>query len=62
ASTMKAFITAGLEDRLMFGTDNGNVDRVIAAVEELEFLSRLQKEKIFYQNAERFFAMEMISK
>lgn len=62
ASTMKAFITAGLEDRLMFGTDNGNVDKVIAAVEELEFLSRLQKEKIFYQNAERFFAMEKISK
>ena len=52
---MKAFIEAGLEDRLMFGTDNGNVVKVIAAVNELDFLTNQQKEKIFYKNAEGFF-------
>jgi uncharacterized protein len=55
-SIMKTFIDAGLEDRLMFGTDNGDIDKVIAAVKGLPFLSKLQKDKIFYQNAERFFA------
>ena len=53
---MKAFMEAGLEDRLMFGTDNGDIEKVIAAVEALEFLTELQKEKVFYKNAERFFS------
>ncbi len=52
---MKAFIDAGLEDRLMFGTDNGNIEKVIMAVKALDFLSVEQKEKLYYQNAERFF-------
>ena len=52
---MKTFIDAGLEDRLMFGTDNGNVEKIVAAIEALDFLSKEQKNKIFYQNAERFF-------
>lgn len=52
---MKAFIAAGLEDRLMFGTDNGKVEKVVAAVEGLTFLSEMQKNKIFYRNAEHFF-------
>jgi len=56
ANMIKIFVEAGLEDRLMFGTDNGNIDKVIAAVEGLDFLSRNQKNKIFYQNAERFFS------
>ena len=55
---MKAFMEAGLEDRLMFGTDNGDIEKVIAAVEALEFLTELQKEKVFYKNAERFFQTE----
>ena len=52
---MKAFIDAGLEDRLMFGTDNGNIEKVIMAVKALDFLSVEQKRKLYYQNAERFF-------
>ncbi len=56
ATIMKAFIGAGFGDRLMFGTDNGDVQSVIAAVEGITFLSRMQKDKIFYRNAERFFA------
>lgn len=56
ASIMKEFVDAGLEDRLMLGTDNGPVEQVIEAVERLDFLSEKQKDMIFYQNAERFFA------
>jgi hypothetical protein len=52
---MKAFVEEGLEDRLMFGTDNGNIQKVIAAIEALHFLSKEQKDKIFYLNAEHFF-------
>ena len=56
ATIMKEFIESGLENRLLFGTDNGDIKKVISSVEELEFLSEIQKEKIFYRNAERFFA------
>ncbi len=52
---MKEFIDAGLEDRLMFGSDNADIKTCIAAVEKLEFLSAKQKEKIFQLNAETFF-------
>ena len=55
AGLMKSFVQEGLEDRLMFGTDNGNIQKVIATIEALPFLSKLQKDKIFYLNAERFF-------
>jgi len=57
ATIMKTFLAEGLDDRLMFGTDNGDVQRVIAAVEGLTFLSKEQKDNIFYLNAERFFAL-----
>ena len=43
----------------MFGTDNGNVEKVVAAIQALEFLSEEQKDKIFYRNAERFFEKEV---
>ena len=54
---MKTFIDAGLQDRLMFGTDNGNIEKVVEAIEALDFLSKAQKDKIFYRNAENFFKM-----
>jgi hypothetical protein len=59
---VKTFIDAGLEDRLMFGTDNGNIEKIIASVKGLRFLSKKQLDKIFYQNAETFFAPAEISK
>ena len=62
ASIIKAFVGAGLEERLMFGTDNGSIEKVIAAVEALHFLSKEQKDKIFYLNAERFFALTNTTK
>jgi len=55
ALIMKEFIDAGLEDRLLFGSDNADVKTCIAAVEGLEFLSAKQKEKIFHLNAGSFF-------
>ena len=56
SAIMKEFIEAGLEDRLMFGSDNGDIQKTIAAVQNLSFLSDKQKEKIFYMNAEHFFS------
>ncbi len=55
AGIMKAYIDAGLEDRLMFGSDNADIKKCITSVEQLTILSTSQKEKIFYKNAEIFF-------
>jgi hypothetical protein len=55
AVILKQFIEAGLEDRLMFGTDNADIEATVAAVENLPFLSEEQKEKIFWRNAKQFF-------
>lgn len=54
---MKAFHDAGLTSRLMFGTDNGPIDKAVEAVENLDFLSRKEKKMIFYKNAEKFFGI-----
>lgn len=53
---MREFIDAGLEDRLMFGTDNGDIEKIVSSIENLDFLSEKQKEKIYYLNAEHFFS------
>ena len=55
AAVMKEFIDAGLEDRLMFGSDNADIKITIDAVEQISFLTSDQKAKIFYKNAEQFF-------
>jgi hypothetical protein len=52
---MKTFVDAGLEDRIMFGSDNGPIDKTVNAVVALDFLSDEQRAKIFYKNAEKFF-------
>lgn len=54
-SYMKKLIDAGFEDRLMFGSDNGNYDKMIKAINDLDFLTAEQKEKIFYGNAVHYF-------
>ena len=56
ASAMKEMIDAGLEDRLLFGSDNADIKATIDAVDLLDFLSEVQKKKIYYENAERFFS------
>jgi predicted TIM-barrel fold metal-dependent hydrolase len=55
AAVMKEFIDEGLEDRLMFGSDNADIKACINSVEQLDFLTEKQKEKIFHLNAEAFF-------
>lgn len=55
APYMKALIDAGLEDRLMFGSDGGDIAKMIDQVNSLDFLTKGQKEKIFYKNARKFF-------
>lgn len=62
AAIMQLFVEEGLEDRLLFGTDNGDIQKVIAAIESLPFLTKKQKNKIFYKNAERFFAISRHTK
>lgn len=54
---MRQLIQAGLEDRLMFGTDNGDI-RSILDNTDLLTLTPEQKEKILYRNAEKFFSKE----
>ncbi|SDL75887.1 Amidohydrolase [Daejeonella rubra] len=54
---MKSLIDSGFEDRLMFGSDNGDLDKIINSVNELDFLTVEQKEKIFFKNAETFFGV-----
>ncbi len=55
ASIIKGYVDAGLEDRLLFGSDNADIKACINSVEQLDFLSTQQREKIFYLNAMRFF-------
>lgn len=55
AAIMQAFIDAGLEDRLMFGSDNADLIKLVENINGLDFLTEEQKEKIFYRNAETFF-------
>lgn len=56
AGIMQSFIDAGFEDRLMFGSDNGDIEVMIHSVQCLPFLSDEQKDKILYKNAETFFS------
>ncbi len=55
SAVVKQFIDNGLVDRLMFGSDNGEIDVMINSILQLSFLTKEQKEKILYSNAERFF-------
>ncbi len=54
-ATMKVLYDAGLEDRLMFASDNGDIGKMVSAIEELDFLNDVQKDKLFFKNAEEFF-------
>lgn len=56
SKTMKAFIDAGFGQRMMFGSDNADIQVTIKSVMALSFLSDQQKEDILFRNAERFFA------
>ncbi|HYG38520.1 MAG TPA: amidohydrolase family protein [Cytophagales bacterium] len=55
SKVMKQLIENGLEDRIMFGSDNGKIDVMINSINNLDYLTKKQKDKIFYKNAETFF-------
>jgi uncharacterized protein len=57
-SYLKSLVDSGFVDRLMFGSDNGDLGKMITAVNELEFLTYEQKEKIFFTNAQTFFGVD----
>lgn len=58
AGVVKLFIENGLDDRIMFGSDNGDINATIKSISQLTFLTKEQKQKIFYLNAERFFGVK----
>lgn len=55
SEVIKQLIDSGLENRIMFGSDNGNIDVMVSSINDLSFLTEAQKNKIFYKNAESFF-------
>jgi hypothetical protein len=56
---LKGLVDAGHADRLMFGSDQMVWPELIGdfvhAIEDADFLSKAQKQAIFYENAARFF-------
>jgi len=40
----------------MFGSDGGDIAKMIDQINKLDFLTVEQKEKIFYKNAQTFFS------
>lgn len=61
AAIIKLFIDSGLEDRIMFGSDNGDITTTIQSVSQLAFLTEKQKQKILHLNAERFFGKKVLN-
>ncbi len=55
ARFLRSFIESGLEDRLMFGSDNLPYSMIIKRLKAIDFLSDKQLRKILYENAARFF-------
>lgn len=59
---LKALITAGLEKRIMYGTDQMRwpemMEKGINAIKEADFLTEEQKRDILYYNAARFLGLE----
>ncbi len=50
---LQNFIREGLEDRLMFGSDNGNYDRIIKNFPDNSIVSEGVKRKLFAENVRR---------
>jgi uncharacterized protein len=54
-AALRAFLAAGIIDRVMLGTDGTDVMRVLANTESMSFLTDAQRRGIYYDNAARFF-------
>jgi len=59
---VKALVDAGYEDRIMFGSDQmvwpDIIKTSVKAIQDMDFLSKEQKRKIFYWNAVEFFNLK----
>lgn len=59
---LKAFVTAGLGKRIMFGSDQmvwpEKIGAAVEAIEQAPFLTAEQKRDIFYNNAARFLGLD----
>jgi parallel beta-helix repeat protein len=54
AHSLRAFLDAGLGDRIMLGTDNQPLERILERMDAIDFLSEAQRRAILYDNAARF--------
>lgn len=54
ARFLKDFLNEGLEDRIMFGSDNLPYELIIGRLRSFDFLTEEQERKILYENASRF--------
>jgi uncharacterized protein len=54
ALSLRAFVEAGLGDRIMLGTDNQPLERILERMESLDFLNEAKRRAILYDNAARF--------
>ena len=61
---LEAFVRAGLEKRIMFGSDQmvwpEKITAAVEAIDQAPFLNREQKQDIFHDNAMRFLRLEDI--
>jgi parallel beta-helix repeat protein len=58
AHSLRAFLDAGLGDRIMLGTDNLPLERILERMDALDFLSEAQRRAILYDNAARFLRLD----
>jgi uncharacterized protein len=54
ARSLRAFLDAGLGNRIMLGTDNQPIERILERMDAFHFLSEAQRRAIVYDNAARF--------
>jgi uncharacterized protein len=58
AHSLRAFLDAGLGDRIMLGTDNLPLERILERMDAFDFLSDAQRRAILYDNAARFLRLD----
>nr|WP_276902666.1 amidohydrolase family protein [Pedobacter kyonggii] len=58
SEVMKILIDNGMEDRILFGSDNAKISETIASINKLSFLTKAQKDKIFIDNSKKLFKIK----
>lgn len=55
---MKMLVDNGMEDRILFGSDNAKISETMASINKLPFLTKAQKDKIFIDNSKKLFKIK----